>query len=123
MVSPMEGTIRKPSDGAMVMRELLAAQPMSGPMLVFVRNPPMAEPLFIGLSPLNFGRFPGRIAVARDLGRDNATLICRMPGRTVMIAESATRDHGARLLLVQPDATPAAHCRAPAISSLTRTRE
>ena len=46
-------------------------------MLVFVRNPPLSEPLFIALSPLNFGRFPGRIVVARDLGRENATLICR----------------------------------------------
>jgi hypothetical protein len=114
---------RHPSDGAIVMRELLAAQRTSGPMLVFVRNPPMAEPLFIALSPLNFGRFPGRVAVARDLGRDNASLVCRMPGRTVLIAESATRDHGARLLPVQPDSMPTAVCRASAITSLTRTRE
>ena len=122
-VAAVRERARHPSDGAIVMRELLAAQRTSGPMLVFVRNPPMAEPLFIGLSPLNFGRFPGRIAVARDLGPDNARLVCRMPGRTVMIAESSTRDHGARLLPVQPDSTPAAVCRAPALSSLTRTRE
>ena len=91
-------------------------------MLVFVRNPPLAEPLFIGLSPLNFDSFPGRIVVARDLGRENATLICRMPGRAVVIAESATSDHGARLLPAQPGPVPTASCRAPALSTPTRIR-
>ena len=114
---------RRPSDGVVVMRELLAAQPTSGPTLVFVRNRPLAEPLFIALSPLNFGPFPGRIVVARDLGRDDVNLICRMPGRTVVIAESATKDHGARLLPAQPDSVSAASCRAPALSTLTRIRE
>jgi hypothetical protein len=72
---------------------------------------------------LNFGPFPGRIVVARDLGRDDVNLICRMPGRTVVIAESATKDHGARLLPAQPDSVSAASCRAPALSTLTRIRE
>jgi hypothetical protein len=109
---------RHPSDGAIVMRELLAANRAHGPLLVFVRNPPLAEPLFIALSPLNFGRFPGRIVVARDLGTENVSLVCRMPGRTVMIAESATREHGARLLPAQP----ASGCRVPALPTLTRIR-
>jgi hypothetical protein len=114
--------MRHPSDGAIVMRQLEAAQRANGPMLVFVRNPPLAEPLFIALSPLNFGRFPGRIVVARDLGHENVNLICRMPGRAVMFAESATREHGARLLPVQPDSTTIRICRAPAFSTLTRIR-
>jgi hypothetical protein len=114
--------VRHPTDGAIVMRQLLAAQRTRGPMLVFVRNPPFAEPLFIALSPLNFGRFPGRIVVARDLGRENVNLICRMPGRAVMIAESATRVHGPRLLPVQPDTAAVRICRAPALSTLTRIR-
>ena len=102
------------------MRQLLDAQRTSGPMLVFVRNPPLSEPLFIALSPLNFGRFPGRIVVARDLGRENVNLICRLPGRVVMIAEAATKEHGARLL--PADSTPGMSCRAPALSTLTRIR-
>jgi hypothetical protein len=89
---------------------------------VFVRNAPLVEPLFIALSPLNFGRFPGRIVVARDLGRENINLICRMPGRAVLIAEAATKEHGARLLPVQPDSTPGMTCGAPALSTLTRIR-
>jgi hypothetical protein len=89
-------------------------------MLVFVRNPPLAEHLFIALSPLNFGRFPGRIVVARDLRRENVNLICRMPGRTVMIAESATEEHGARLL--PADSTSGMSCRVPALSTLPRIR-
>lgn len=109
-----------PSDGAIVMRELLTAQRTSGPILVFVRNPPIAEHLFIALSPLNFGRFPGRIVVARDLRRENVNLICRMPGRTVMIAEAATNEHGARLL--PADSTPGMSCPVPALSTLTRIR-
>ena len=117
----MRDRVRHPSDGAIVMRELRAAQRTSGPMLVFVRNPPLAEPLFIALSPLNFSPFPGPVVVARDLGAENANLVCRMPGRRVMIAEAATKEHGARLL--PADSTPGTSCRAPALTTLTRTRE
>ncbi|HEX7980998.1 MAG TPA: hypothetical protein VF461_20490, partial [Gemmatimonadaceae bacterium] len=113
--------VRRPTDGAIVMRELLTTRRTSGPMLVFVRNPPFAEPLFIALSPLNFAPFPGRIVVARDLGRDNASLICRLPGRTVMIAEAATKEHGARLL--PADSIPGVNCRPPALTTLTRLPE
>ncbi|MBW8769842.1 MAG: hypothetical protein JF589_08810, partial [Gemmatimonadetes bacterium] len=47
--------VQRPSDGVVVMRELLAFPRTNDSMLVFVRNPPLAEPLFIALSPLNFG--------------------------------------------------------------------
>jgi len=110
-----------PSDGAIVMKDLQAAHRMSGPMLVFVRNPPYAEPLFIGLSPLNFSPFPGPVVVARDLGAANAKLVCRMPGRRVVIAEAATKEHRARLL--PADSTPGMTCRAPALTTLTRNPE
>jgi hypothetical protein len=113
---------RHPSDGVVVMRELNAARRTNGPMLVFVRNPPLSEPLFVALSPLNFSPFPGPVAVARDLGRANTTLICRMPGRAVMIAEAATDEHGARLLPTQADSIRGTLCRAPALSLLTRSR-
>jgi len=112
--------VRHPSEGAILMRELLTAERAKGPMLVFVRNPPFAEPLFIALSPLNFGQFPGRIVVARDLGPENVNLVCRMPGRAVIIAESATKEHGARLL--PADSTPGMSCRLPVLSTLTRIR-
>jgi len=111
---------RQPSDGTILTRQILDAQRTRGPMLVFVRNAPLSEPLFIALSPLNFGQFPGRIVVARDLGPENAALMCRLPGRAVMIAESATKEHGARLLPV--DSTPGTSCRAPALTTLTRIR-
>jgi len=104
---------RAPGDGAVVMRELAAARRTNGPLLVFVRNPPLAEPLFIALSPLNFSPFPGPIVVARDLGSENASLICRMPHRAVMIAEAATAGHGARVLPARLDPASRAHCRAP----------
>ena len=94
----------------------------SGPMLVFVRNPPLAEPLLIALSPLNFSPFPGPIVVARDLGRENASLICRMPGR----ARDDRRGGDARswrtTIAGAADSTSAPVCRAPALSTLTRIR-
>jgi hypothetical protein len=112
--------VSRPSDGAVVRSALDAARRTNGPMLVFVRNPPIAEPLFISLSSLNFSPFPGPVVVARDLGRENAGLICRMPGRAVMIAEASTSEHGARLLPTQADSMVGAACRAPAVSTLTR---
>jgi hypothetical protein len=114
--------VRHPSSVAIVTRDLLAARRTNGPMLVFVRNPPLGEQLFIALSSLNFSPFPGPVVVARDLGSENAILICRMTGRAVMIAEVATEAHGARLLPTQPDSTVGAACRPPALSTLTRLR-
>jgi hypothetical protein len=116
----LRARVRQPSDGTILTRQILDAQRTRGPMLVFVRNAPLSEPLFIALSPLNFGQFPGRIVVARDLGPENAALICRLPGRAVMIAESATKEHGARLL--PADSTPGTSCRAHALTTLTRIR-
>jgi hypothetical protein len=93
-----------------------------GVALGYVRNPPLSEALFVGLSPLNFSPFPGPVVVARDLGRENAGLVCRFTGRVVMIAEAATAGHGARLLPTQLDSTRGASCRASPLASLTRIR-
>ena len=89
-------------------------------ILVFVRNPPLSEPLLIGLAQFNFGHFPGPVVVARDLGSENAQLACRLPGYRVFLAEtdSAARDAHLRPLIDSTLATP--RCDRPALVPLTR---
>jgi hypothetical protein len=80
-------------------------------ILVFVRNPPLSEPLLIGLAPFNFGRFPGPVVVARDLGAENALLACRLPGYRVLVAESATAAREARLVTPTDSSLATPPCR------------
>jgi hypothetical protein len=108
-----------PSDSDVISRALLDAPPSPGGLLVLVRNPPLAEPLLVGLSKFNFAPFPGPIVVARDLGDENARLICRLPAYRVLFAESSTPSHGARLLPAANDSIGPSNCDAsPLLTSL-----
>lgn len=98
---------------ALVSRELRERERAGRPLLVFVKNPPLSEPLFVALSRFNFGAFPGRIVVARDLGDENALLQCRLPDYAVMIAEFTTPRHSALLRQVPADSTRRESCDAP----------
>ncbi len=102
---------------ARALRDSSTAQPG---VLVFVRNPPLSEPLLIGLARFNFGHFPGPVVVARDLGPENAQLACRLPGYRVLLAEtdSAARDAHLRSMIDTTLATP--HCDRPALVPHTR---
>jgi hypothetical protein len=89
---------------------------------VFVRDTTIAEPLLIGLSQFNFGRFPGPVVVARDLGAENAQLACRLPGYRVLVAEfpppPAAGD--ARLVSWNDGSLVAGRCDRPALVSTSR---
>ncbi|MFL5617893.1 MAG: glycosyltransferase family 39 protein [Gemmatimonadaceae bacterium] len=88
-------------------------------ILVFVRDTTVAEPLLIGLSQFNFGRFPGPVVVARDLGAENARLACRLPGYRVLVAEFAPAARDARLVSSNDASLVASRCR-PALVSIPR---
>ena len=111
---------RRPSDVELLARALRDSSEARPRVLVLVRNPPLSEPLLIGLSPFNFGRFPGPVVVARDLGPENAQLACRLPGYRVLVAET---DGAARVAHLRPlsDSTLATpHCDRPPLVSLNR---
>ncbi len=111
----------RPSDSEVVTRALLDSARAPGPILVFVQNPPLAEPLLIGLTRFNFGRFPGPVVVARDLGRENARLACRLPGYRLLRAEASAAARDARLVSY-PDSIPTlARCDLPRLDPATRT--
>jgi hypothetical protein len=95
---------------AVLSSELRERQRQAGPLLVFVKNPPLSEPLFIALSRFNFGPFPGDIVVARDLGDENARLLCRFPDHAVLVAEFMTPEHGTRLRQPPADSTRRESC-------------
>ena len=80
----------------------------------------LVPPLLIGLARFNFGRFPGSVVVARDLGPENAQLACRLPGYRVLLAEtdSAARDAHLRRMTDTTLATP--HCDRSTLVPLTR---
>ena len=85
------------ADTAALVRALNDSSDVRRGVLVFVRNPPLSEPLLIGLTRFNFGRFPGPVVVARDLGVENAQLACRLPGYRVLLAETDSAAREARL--------------------------
>jgi hypothetical protein len=86
-------------------------------ILVFVRDTTIAEPLLIGLSQFNFGRFPGPVVVARDLRGENAQLACRLPGYRVLVAEFAPPPAagGVRLVSWNDGSLAATRCDRPAL--------
>jgi hypothetical protein len=102
--------VRLPKDSEVLARALRDSSRGSTGLLVFVRNPPLSEPLLIGLSQFNFGRFPGQVVVARDLGAENGRLLCRLPGYRVLVAESATAAREARLVSPTDTMLAASHC-------------
>ena len=89
---------------------------------VFVRDTTLAEPLLIGLSQFNFGRFPGPVVVARDLGAANAQLVCRLPGYRVLVAEFSPPPAAgdARLVSWNGGSLAASRCDRPALVSTSR---
>jgi 4-amino-4-deoxy-L-arabinose transferase-like glycosyltransferase len=107
----------RPSDSEVLTRAVRDSIRTPGPVLVFVQNPPLSEPLFIGLSRFNYGRFPGRVVVGRDLGPENAQLACRLPGYRVLRAEASTAARGARLVTYPDGIAAAARCDLPPLVS------
>ena len=88
----------RPTDSEVIARAVADSAETGGPILVFVQNPPLSEPLLIGMTRFNFGRFPGRVVVGRDLGPENVRLACRLPGYRLLRAESSTAARDARLV-------------------------
>ena len=111
----------RPSDSEVVARAVLDSMRSTGPILVFVRNAPLSEPLLIGLSRFNFGRFPGRVVVARDLGPENAQFACRLPGYRVLLAEASTTAREAHLVSYPGAIAAPARCDLPRLVSSTRS--
>ena len=109
---------RHPTDSEALSRALRDSSRAAPRILVFVRNPPLSEPLLIGLAPFNFGRFPGPVVVARDLGAENALLACRLPGYRVLVAESTTAARDARLFTPHDSSRAAGRCDRPALTPL-----
>jgi 4-amino-4-deoxy-L-arabinose transferase-like glycosyltransferase len=106
---------RRPSDSEALSRALRDSVRAAPRILVFVRNPPLSEPLLVGLTPFNYGRFPGPVVVARDLGAENAALACRLPGYRVLVAESATAAREARLVTLSDSSLAVGRCDRPAL--------
>jgi hypothetical protein len=111
-----------PSDSEVVARAVVDSAGTAGPILVFVQNPPLSEPLLIGLSRFNFGWFPGRVVVARDLGPENARLACRLPGYRALRAEPSTTARDARLVSYPDGVTASARCDLPRLDTSTPDR-
>jgi hypothetical protein len=99
--------VRHPNDSARVAAAIARAPRGPNGLLVFVHDSAFSQPLLLSLAHLNFGLFPGPVVVARDLGAEDARLVCRLPGRRVLFAEAATADQEARLVEHAPAATPA----------------
>jgi hypothetical protein len=88
----------RPNDAIRVEGAIARAPRGPNGLLLFVVDAAFSQPLLLSLAHLNFGRFPGPVVVARDLGAEDALLLCRLPGRRVLFAEAATPDHEARLV-------------------------
>ena len=114
--------MRRPSDSELLARALRDSARAAPGLLVFVRNPPLSEPLLVGLSRFNFGAFPGPVVVARDLGAENAQLVCRLPGYRVLAAESSTPAREAHLVSIADPSTANAPCDRPPLVSTLRPR-
>jgi hypothetical protein len=111
---------RRPSSVELLARALRDSSASRPGVLVFVRNPPLSEPLLIGLAHFNFGRFPGPVVVARDLGRENSQLACRLPGYRAFLAETDSAARDARLRAVPDSALATARCDRPQLVPLNR---
>jgi hypothetical protein len=110
---------RHPDDAARVARAIALARPAERRLLVFVHDSAFSQPLLLSLVHQNFERFPGPVVVARDLGAEDARLVCRLPGRRVFFAEAATPDHEARLV-ERPAPAIACDPTRPPLASPTR---
>jgi hypothetical protein len=106
---------RRPAAGEVLARALRDSSRAAPNILVFVRDTTLAEPLLIGLSQFNFGRFPGPVVVARDLGAENAQLACRLRGYRVLVAEFAPAARDARLVSSHDPSLVASSCDRPAL--------
>jgi 4-amino-4-deoxy-L-arabinose transferase-like glycosyltransferase len=113
----------RPTDGEVVARAIADSLRAPGRLLVFVQNPPLSEPLLVGLSRFNFGRFPGRVVVARDLGAENAQLTCRLPGYRPLRAVASTAARDAHLLAYPGGIGAPARCADPPLVSSTPPTE
>jgi hypothetical protein len=112
--------VRHPSGVELLARALRDSSDARPGVLVFVRNPPLSEPLLIGLSPFNFGRFPGPVVVARDLGPENAQLACRLPGYRALVAETDGAARVAHLRSLSDGTLATPHCDRPPLVTLNR---
>jgi hypothetical protein len=106
---------RSPVASEVLARALRDSSRAAPRILVFVRDTTLSEPLLIGLSQFNFGRFPGPVVVARDLGAENAQLACRLPGYRVLVAEFAPAARDARLVSSNDGSLVASRCDRPAL--------
>ncbi len=111
---------RRPNNVDVLAQALRKSSRLRPGVLVFVRNPPLAEPLLIGLAQFNFGRFPGPVVVARDLGPENAQLACRLPSYRAYLAEFDPAARVARLHPLNPNEFVTPHCDRPALVPHTR---
>ena len=111
---------RRPNDVELLARALRDSSEARPGVLVFVRNPPLSEPLLIALAPFNFGRFPGPVVVARDLGSENAQLACRLPGYRVLVAETDGAARVARLSSLADVTLATPRCDRPPLLSPNR---
>jgi hypothetical protein len=114
--------LHRPIPSEMLARALRDSSRAAPGILVFVRDTALAEPLLIGLSQFNFGRFPGPVVVARDLRAENAQLACRLPGYRVLVAEFAPppASRVARLVSWNDGPLVAGRCDRPALASTSR---
>jgi hypothetical protein len=103
----------RPTDSQVVARAIADSLRAPGRLLVFEQNPPLSEPLLVGLSRFNFGAFPGRVVVARDLGAENAQLACRLPGYRPLRAVASTAARDAHLVAYPGGIVAAARCDGP----------
>jgi hypothetical protein len=114
--------LHRPIPSEMLARALRDSSRANPRVLVLVRDTTPAEPLLIGLSQFNFGRFPGPVVVARDLGAENAQLACRLPGYRVLVAEFAPPPAARAARLVSWNGGPlvASRCDRPALASTSQ---
>jgi hypothetical protein len=110
------GIVHRRRDVEAIVAGLLLGIPFSVTALA------IGEPLLIGLSQFNFGRFPGPVVVARDLGAENAQLARRLPGYRALVAEFAPPHaaRGARLVSWNDGPLVASRCDRPALASTSR---
>ena len=85
-----------------------------------MRDTTLSEPLLIGLSRFNFGRFPSAVVVARDLRAENARLRCRLPGYVTFAAEYAPEPRIARLVTLNDSSLTTDRCDRPAAMTSPR---
>jgi hypothetical protein len=108
---------RDPSEVEVLARAVRDSSRTARGVLVFVRDRPLAEPLFLGLWRFNVGRFPGPVVVARDLGAANGSLACRLPGYRPLRADSATSARDARLVSFTDGLAAPGRCADPPLVS------